>query len=45
MELIEKALEDIEPDNLAFDDRIWLFAFTQDILYMYSDLSRKRFCS
>ena len=40
--IVFNKLEDMEPDDLDCNDRIWLFAFTQDILYMYADLSRKR---
>lgn len=35
-------LEDLEPEELPPEDRDWLFLFTQDILYLYADVKRKR---
>lgn len=35
-------LEDLEPEELPPEDRDWLFLFTQDILYLYTDVKRKR---
>ena len=35
-------LEDMEPEELLSEDRTWLFAFTEDILYMYTNMSRKK---
>lgn len=34
-------LEVIEPEEVPEEDRKWLFTFTEDILYMYVDTSRK----
>lgn len=35
-------LENIEPQDLARQDKLWLFAFTEDILLMHKTSSRKR---
>ena len=35
-------LTDIEPETLNKQDKIWLFAFTQDIMYMYAVMKRKQ---
>ncbi len=35
-------LEDIEPEELSPEDKIWLYAYTEDILYMYTNMSRKK---
>lgn len=35
-------LTDIEPETLAPEDKTWLFAFNEDIIYMESQISRKR---
>ncbi|MDE7228910.1 MAG: hypothetical protein K2N56_00385 [Oscillospiraceae bacterium] len=35
-------LEDIDPETLPPEDKTWLFAFNEDILHMYSIISRKR---
>ena len=35
-------LEDLEPEELPPEDRDWLFLFMQDILYLYTDVKRKR---
>lgn len=35
-------LKDVEPKELDEQDNLWLFAFTEDILLMYSTSSRKR---
>lgn len=35
-------LTDIDPETLAPEDENWLFAFNEDIIYMESQISRKR---
>ena len=35
-------LEEIDPETLPPEDNNWLFAFNEDILYMYSEINRKR---
>lgn len=35
-------LTGIEPETLASEDENWLFAFNEDIIYMESQISRKR---
>lgn len=35
-------LEAVEPEKLPPEDRIWLFAFTEDILHIYKDLGTRR---
>ncbi len=34
--------EDVEPEELSEDDELWLDAFTQDIMYLYANVQRKR---
>lgn len=34
--------EDIDPETLPPEDENWLFAFNEDILYMYSEISREQ---
>ena len=34
--------EDSEPEELEEQDKRWLFAFNEDILYMYATTSRKK---
>lgn len=35
-------LETVEPEELPPEDRRWLFAFTEDILFLYADSQRKQ---
>lgn len=35
-------LKNLEPKELAEQDKRWIFSFTENILYMYTILSRKR---
>lgn len=35
-------LKDIDPETLAPEDENWLFAFNEDIIYMESQITRKR---
>lgn len=35
-------LQDLEPDSIERQDKIWLFAFTQDIMYLYAVVRKKR---
>jgi len=35
-------LEDVEPEDVPKDDELWLEVFTQDIMYLYANVQRKR---
>ena len=34
-------LENMEPKEISPEDKIWLYAYTEDILYMYTNISQK----
>lgn len=36
-------LENLEPEEISPHDDIWLFSFTQDILYMYTIIKQKSY--
>lgn len=35
-------MEDVESIELFSEDRLWLFAYTEDIFYIYTNISRKK---
>lgn len=40
--VIFNKFEDIEPETLPAEDEAWLFAFNEDILYIRSDVNRRK---